>query len=1661
MSSPIGTFFTSIFGSSSPSVDPEMGAAPIEPAVLRMASPRSSPPASEFESPLSTLAPTQLLSISAAEDEIALLRSQVSFLQGVREDNADEIAQLQQLISVPEIPRNRSLQASDLAGASSQMMSQTLLHTQREAEKKSPGFLLLTSVESTSIMAFCSKFAHADDSLVQAHEHIASTLRQQVFDELVSSNLLGVLDTLKDLSKGELLFALRALVTFREDITPEAVLQSLAMKRVEKINRTETGKFLADAQHLLTHFPVFFSVLMPKTTKTILFELLGSSELRRDLQNPRQFAQWTENEMSVLDFVKMIMARMNAVLRFNRECEEHGHVLARVAASPAQVLIPPVSNASPSSVPIYIKRLSPAALAQMTCHRCALLGHSFHTCTTKCTLCGKSDCKCYRHKVRSPTSSVRRRRNKLLCPRTFLCSRLRKPAAVSPAAFAIADTGANALFVPNIIDFSSPIVSLEDKVIMANSDSAPTTGQGSVGDYVGLHAPGFTQALVPGTVLTDQSIVVLRDSNMHLLSLSQDTVHCIDSIINTDATHRLPFAIPRSNGLYGLSKDEFVRLTNLRSELPLTANSSYFTTDLGRLGDLVRYFHESWNHASKVDMLAIVDNNIFSNIPKSLTREVILKYFDDYCFGCKMATLREKSKPQQSFTVYHTGEYCAMDIHVWERPCFSGHTMSLHARDLGSEMSWVFLLKHASDIDDHVRRMVTIYRASGFHPKVFRMDKQFVTDATRNLCLTNTLVLEELETPSEISIQMPGPYEHAQAGDIESHIKVAVESVKKTLCSADLEYGFWGFAVTHSVAIYITMPSRKDPTRSRFALWTGLSYVPQDLLVVPALPFGSRVIAHIPLKMQQAHSLRGVRTIYVGSAPGVKGGILLFDPATKRTKVRVTFKNMGQRDSSPSTSQQDIPLVVDDDDSYQFDDDTFGISRFELVEPVPLSPPPVILPPASAPVTHSYVEQKRSDMLKRSQHRYFNKIGMCFFDADTHQHMKITGVYMCTSGSGIGSKTPLYRFYDTDLYPGGPISSSDYEHQSCSELLRSREIRWDDLVNVAFIEANAAALQYFDDQVGIDRDVCTYVTALRAEFTEMLPPKTVSKMRVHPEDGHLASWMREVGALHAQKMTIPADLPIGDIPPELILQLMPIFQKKWVGTDFAKFKCRLVGLGQHWKNVNSLTTSAGMVSMDTIKFLLSIAAVTDAEIVLLDVDEAFLTTRVNKVRKQRSKRDPPPPDNTYYLRRPPGATDAEMPYIMKPRGFIYGHPLANREFDLDCNEKLIDIGFMPTNYDSKVYTRPRADGSMTVLARAVDDNVVFLTGTSAQKAEVLAALQGLYTMKITDPATVVLGLELASRDFDRHTLMLRQRGSIDSLLSEHIPDWLVRDIDTFAMIPAPPPRDLSARDLGLSNVPCSIAEKALYQRIFGQLQWITHTAPDFIPAVHDRSYHLQQPSHLDLARLHQIVSCLARIRRLDKDGLTLGGSEGVKVLATVDTSYGSPSVTGITTHMATNTGSITSISKRQPFATDSAMASEGVGGHFGAKRVMGLRYFLGELGHAQCDPSDIYMDNQPFLDTITKGRGCSERSKPILIRYNVVKEAWEQDEIDLKHLKSENMVADLLSKNLARERWYQLRDVLLGNSPIVLDESLTALVETGHKLVVANFCQFREYAMQW
>jgi len=186
--------------------------------------------------------------------------------------------------------------------------------------------------------------------------------------------------------------------------------------------------------------------------------------------------------------------------------------------------------------------------------------------------------------------------------------------------------------------------------------------------------------------------------------------------------------------------------------------------------------------------------------------------------------------------------------------------------------------------------------------------------------------------------------------------------------------------------------------------------------------------------------------------------------------------------------------------------------------------------------------------------------------------------------------------------------------------------------------------------------------------------------------------------------------------------------------------------------------------------------------------------------------------------------------------------------------------------------------------------------------------------------------------------------------------------------------------------------------------------------------------------IDRIIRCWARIRLEDEDGLWLGGKEGVQLISTVDSSYHSfpdmKSGTGGTIHMSHDTGSIISLCDKQSITADSAMACEGIGGHLQIRKLLPLRYFCQELGYPQLLPSKFYMDNEPFINTIVGQRGCSDRSKHMLIRYKVLEEAWKYDEVDILHLDTFNMVSDILTKPLGPTGWRRLRRPLLGTAPI-------------------------------
>ena len=102
---------------------------------------------------------------------------------------------------------------------------------------------------------------------------------------------------------------------------------------------------------------------------------------------------------------------------------------------------------------------------------------------------------------------------------------------------------------------------------------------------------------------------------------------------------------------------------------------------------------------------------------------------------------------------------------------------------------------------------------------------------------------------------------------------------KKMYGKRHLTVQYWAMAYTDYVMKSNMMGSVHGPKESPYELWTGKH---PDLLKLPMIPFGSVVMAHVPLDQQTTDGPRSIKHYAVGTALGHLGGLQLFNPETKR-----------------------------------------------------------------------------------------------------------------------------------------------------------------------------------------------------------------------------------------------------------------------------------------------------------------------------------------------------------------------------------------------------------------------------------------------------------------------------------------------------------------------------------------------------------------------------------------------------------------------------------------------------------------------------------------------------------------------------------------------------------------------------------------------------------
>ena len=111
----------------------------------------------------------------------------------------------------------------------------------------------------------------------------------------------------------------------------------------------------------------------------------------------------------------------------------------------------------------------------------------------------------------------------------------------------------------------------------------------------------------------------------------------------------------------------------------------YYAAECQTLRDMVRFFHEAWDHPSKELMCKIVDQKMLANIPADMTTKTIRKHFPQ----CEA---QQPIPREASDRLFVSGEDVQVDIKVWangskalkHRRAFGRYVGALTAIDLAT-----------------------------------------------------------------------------------------------------------------------------------------------------------------------------------------------------------------------------------------------------------------------------------------------------------------------------------------------------------------------------------------------------------------------------------------------------------------------------------------------------------------------------------------------------------------------------------------------------------------------------------------------------------------------------------------------------------------------------------------------------------------------------------------------------------------------------------------------------------------------------------------------------------------------------------------------------------------------------------------------------------------
>ncbi|CAM1304163.1 Uncharacterised protein r2_g1403 [Pycnogonum litorale] len=439
-----------------------------------------------------------------------------------------------------------------------------------------------------------------------------------------------------------------------------------------------------------------------------------------------------------------------------------------------------------------------------------------------------------------------------------------------------------------------------------------------------------------------------------------------------------------------------------------------------------------------------------------------------------------------------------------------------------------------------------------------------------------------------------------------------------------------------------------------------------------------------------------------------------------------------------------------------------------------------------------------------------------------------------------------------------------------------------------------------------------------------------------------------------------------------------------------RFKARFVAKGySQIPHIDYQETFSPTARLTSLRMLINVAANESMIVHQMDVKTAYLNA---------------PIDREIYVEQPKGYEKFGKngkKLVLKLTKSLYGLKQSGRNWHNILHDHFMNEKFTQSQADTCVYTK--LDEMSKVIILIWVDDIIIATNSSKAMKEVKLALSNKFKMKDMGELSYFLGIQFKCKD---NMISMNQTKYIEKILSKF-------DMHDCKMRSTP-------CEIGLNKFEDNHSElletPTLYQEIVGSLIYLmTATRPDLSYVVSKLSQHMAKPRMVHLSIAKHVMRYLKGTKHYSLKFCKT--DEPLQLLGFSDSDWGSSrdrhSISGYCFRLSNGSSLISWRSRRQPIVALSTCEAEYIALAATTQEAKFLKQILRDISNKSVETVILNVDNQGAI-ALAKNPVHHQRSKHIDIRYHFIRDEVERGDISLTYVSSEDNVADVFTKPLAK-----------------------------------------------